>query len=107
MTSVQTHIGASDHKVRKLGMLVGTIVTATVDPGGPKLNFEVRITAMWSKTFSKSSYSQTSFAHTLRDKNYLVLVTRSFESLQVRYICGSNVNTNIGLGVHCIYMYTK
>jgi len=55
MTSVQTHIGASDHKVRKLGMLVGTIVTATVDPGGPKLNFEVRITAVWSKPFSKSS----------------------------------------------------
>jgi hypothetical protein len=41
MPGIQTHIGSSDHKVRRLGMYVAEVVTAAIDPEGPKLNFEV------------------------------------------------------------------
>ncbi|XP_060555016.1 telomere length regulation protein TEL2 homolog isoform X2 [Ruditapes philippinarum] len=42
MPGIQTHIGSSDHKVRRLGMYVAEVVTAAIDPEGPKLNFEVK-----------------------------------------------------------------
>ena len=42
MPGVQHHINSSESKVHRLGMIVGEVVTATVDPDGPKLSFEVR-----------------------------------------------------------------
>ena len=41
MPGVQHHINSSESKVHRLGMIVGEVVTATVDPDGPKLSFEV------------------------------------------------------------------
>lgn len=44
MSGIQTHIGSSEPKVRQLGMFVAEIVTSTLDPEGPKLNFKVEAT---------------------------------------------------------------
>ncbi|XP_052790306.1 telomere length regulation protein TEL2 homolog [Mya arenaria] len=41
LVSVQNHLGFSDGKVRRLGMLVGEIVTRRLEPDGPELRFEV------------------------------------------------------------------
>ncbi|XP_055955062.1 telomere length regulation protein TEL2 homolog isoform X2 [Patella vulgata] len=40
MPAVQCHIGSSDMKLRKLGMVVAETLTSTLDPKGPKLHFE-------------------------------------------------------------------
>lgn len=41
MPGIQTHIGFSEPKVRKLGMFMGEIVTKAIDSEGPQLNFEI------------------------------------------------------------------
>ncbi|KAK6187771.1 hypothetical protein SNE40_005723 [Patella caerulea] len=40
MPAVQCHIGSSDIKLRNLGMVVAETLTTTLDPKGPKLQFE-------------------------------------------------------------------
>lgn len=44
MPGIQTHIGSSEPRVRQLGMLVAEVVTFTLDPEGPKINFKVEET---------------------------------------------------------------
>ncbi|XP_052264514.1 telomere length regulation protein TEL2 homolog isoform X2 [Dreissena polymorpha] len=41
LTSVDNHISFADARIRKLGMLVGEIITRKLEPDGPDLNFEV------------------------------------------------------------------
>ncbi|KAL4239491.1 TEL2 [Mactra antiquata] len=41
MPGVETHISFTDPNIRKLGMFVAEIVTKTLDPDGPKLDFQV------------------------------------------------------------------
>ncbi|ESO81979.1 hypothetical protein LOTGIDRAFT_135529 [Lottia gigantea] len=41
MKAVECHIGSPDYKLRSLGMVVAETITSTLDPTGPKLQFEV------------------------------------------------------------------
>lgn len=41
MTGVETHTRMSDKKLRNLGWYIANVVTATIDPDGPKPGFEV------------------------------------------------------------------
>ncbi|CAC5384187.1 TELO2 [Mytilus coruscus] len=40
MPGVQAHIGNSEHKIRKQGMVLAETLASVIDPNGPKLKFE-------------------------------------------------------------------